>query len=203
MLLRKSVLMLLFLLLSTVLLMGCEKTKGYTPKILKRDREMIEKKVEEKWNENLKFIIFSEKETYKRDEAIYIEFSLKNMSKEPIIVNKRLVLAYSPEGEVSLDIIGPNRELKEYKYLIQVDYPTKDDFIILDPNKYVKRKCNINDFYSLDQIGRYKITATYEFRKEVLEDIRKYRSRWSKIEIPSHVWTGRVKSNTIEIEIIP
>lgn len=199
MLLRKAVLIFLFLL-SNVILMGCEENKDYT---LKRDTEMREKKVEEKGNEKLKFIISSEKEKYKMDEAIYLEFSLKNISKEPIIVNKRLIVGYAPEGEISLDIMAPDGELREYKYFIQVDYPTKDDFTILNPNEYVKKKCNIKDFYSLERIGRYKITATYEFRKAVVEDIREYRRKWSKTEIPTEVWIGKVKSNTIEIEIIP
>lgn len=200
--LRKTILI-LFLLLVNVILMSCVESNKYNSKILKGDTEMIEKKVEEKGDGKLKFIIFSDNEKCKMDESIYIEFSLKNITEESIIVNKRFVVAYPPEGEISLNIIGPDGKLREFNSFIQVDFPTKDDFIILNSNESVKTKYNIKKFYLLGQIGQYKITATYEFRKNVLESIREYRRRWSKIEIPAKAWTGSIKSNTIEIEIIP
>lgn len=110
-----------------------------------------------------------DKEEYEQNDPINMNFILKNVSKDPIYVNKRFHIG-SPESpkedkEMSLAVTSPKGEELPYKpSAYKLGLPKSDYFVLLNPGEDVTsdRKKNLKGYFEMKEPGEYKVTATYQ-----------------------------------------
>jgi hypothetical protein len=139
----------------------------------------------------IRFSVSFDKKEYKQNEAININFKLKNISKRPIYVNKRFHInsEESPkeEKEVFLTVISPSGEKLPCKLSYGTGLPRSDHFVLLYPGEEVEmdRKRNIKYYFDLKDIGTYKIIATYQnvYGEEIGFDVFKEKIKYKPVTI--------------------
>lgn len=142
----------------------------------------------EKYSENdaLKISITtikSKSSNYVINEPIWVVFEILNISNQPLQINKRFIVGV----ELSFDIIKPSGKKAVMMYDIYMPPGEKDTILELLPGKRYLVNCNIAYTYTIDEIGKYTITAIY--------------NPYTKSELELKVWSGEIKSNTIEFII--
>lgn len=128
-------------------------------------------------SKGLELIFSFDKEEYKKSDYIYIEFKLKNKSKEPVYVNKRFHLnsesAAKEDREVYLSVISPSGGELSFNTTspAETGFPKTDHFVLLAPDEEVgsERKQAIKHRFDFKEPGTYKIIATYQnvYGKEI------------------------------------
>jgi hypothetical protein len=116
---------------------------------------------------DLKFSASFDKNEYKKDEPIAVEFKLENKGKKAIYVNKRFYLTSEENqknGEVYLSIVSPSGEKLPCKASYETGLPKSDYFVSLNPGEGVnsERKFSINYYFDFKAPGTYKIAAVYQ-----------------------------------------
>ncbi len=116
----------------------------------------------------IELIVSSDKGEYASTDPIYLVFKLKNKSKKPVYVNKRMFVG-SEESEptkrdIYLTVISPEKEKLPCKVSYDTGFPRTDHFLLLNPGDEIERdrKQGIKHFFDFDTPGKYKITVTYE-----------------------------------------
>ena len=116
----------------------------------------------------LQLSVFFDKDEYKTNEPIYINFKLKNTGNKPIYVNKRLYVnseSSKPQyREVYLRITGPTGEKLPCKASHETGFPKTDYFVLLEPKEELtpERKKNLKAYFDLNTPGKYKVIAIYQ-----------------------------------------
>jgi hypothetical protein len=143
----------------------------------------------------LVFRVHCVREEYSLGENIFLSFSLENKSSGPFHVNKRLALnaENTPPSarEVYLNVISPSDGALPFLAFIEVGYVTKGSFALLEPGAqiYSEDEILLNQYYEIRASGKYIIEGTYE--------------NYSGVEFHyNNVWTGKVKSQPVEFEVV-
>ena len=116
----------------------------------------------------LRFSIFFDKNEYKTDEPIYINFKLKNTGKKPVYVNKRYYVnsedSKPEDREVYLRVTGPSGNEVPCKASYDTGFPKTDYFVLLKPKEEAasERKKNLKAYFDLETPGKYNIIAVYQ-----------------------------------------
>ena len=116
----------------------------------------------------LELIVFFDKDEYKTNEPIYINFKLKNTGDKAVYVNKRFYInsesSEPQDREVFLRIIGASGEKLPPKTGYDTGFPKTDYFVLLKPKEEVisERKKNLKAYFDLKTPGEYKVTAIYQ-----------------------------------------
>lgn len=135
---------------------------------------------------SLDFSIKLEKQIYHEDEPFYVEYSLKNVSLSPLLINTRFNF---PGPDVYLEI--KNQFGKEFRWLPSevLRAVTKEDFVRLLPGEslsFVLRDIQVHLYQKLTQ-GVYTIRALYKNN--------------SGKEFGLNAWRGEVYSNAVNLEV--
>jgi len=128
----------------------------------------------------LKLSVSLDKQEYKESDNINITFSIENIGKEAVYVNKRFYLssdkAPKEQREVFLEVTGPTGAKLECVHSYPTGLPKSDYFELLEPTKTVTpEKRNIRYFFDFKEPGEYKIIANYQnvFGQELGLDVFK------------------------------
>jgi hypothetical protein len=119
-------------------------------------------------DKGVKFTIASDKEEYKKDESISIDFKLKNTGNKAIYVNARFYIIPEDDakknGEICFSVISPAGEKLPCKVSYETGLPKTDYFVLLKPGEEIgaERKPVINYYFDFSGPGSYKITAAYQ-----------------------------------------
>lgn len=114
--------------------------------------------------------IVSDKEEYKKDEPISIDFRIKNVGKKEMYINKRFYIIPEDDpkknGEVYFSVTSPTGEKLPCKVSYETGLPKTDYFTPIKPGEEItmERKPSINYFFDFTAPGVYKIEATYQNR---------------------------------------
>lgn len=141
----------------------------------------------------IEFVISTDKDEYKKDEGISIDFKLKNAGTKPVYVNKRFNVNSddSPpkQREVSLEVIAPSKEKLPFTRSYETGLPKSDYFILLKPGEEagLDRPRYLKGYFEIKDAGTYKITAVYQ--------------NSCGDEIGLDAFKGKAKSNTVTIKI--
>ncbi len=114
------------------------------------------------------FIISTDKEEYKKNDSITIDFKLKNNTPKPVYINKRFNVnsEESPpkQREVSMAVISPSGEKLPFTRSYETGLPKSDYFVLLSPGEEagLDRPRNLRAYFEIKETGVYKITATYQ-----------------------------------------
>jgi len=140
-------------------------------------------------SQGLNLTIATDKNLYTSAESIKCTLALRNISKRTLTVNERLLLNYDATfpHEVLFNIIAPDGKLLELIPIIKASLPKPRDFTTLAPSKFLMKTFELTQYFSFAQQGKYRIQAVYENHHQPENMV---------------VWTGNIKSNLTEIEII-
>lgn len=144
---------------------------------------------------DLEFNIQADKVGYSKNAPIFLQMSITNTGKKTVFINKRFIIN-SPDqpkeagtGEVYLTVTSPTGDTLSFNAFLEVGYPTNKDYIKLEPGKMIgnDNKQDINRLYDFSKNSEYKITAYYY--------------NYFNKGITPQPWQGKIKSNTIVIQI--
>lgn len=146
-------------------------------------------------NTDLEFRIQADKVRYSKGEPIFLQMSIVNIGSKSVFINKRFIInsPHQPKeagtGEVYLIVTSPTGDTLSFNAFLEVGYPTNNDYIKLEPKKMVRNdnKQDINEFYEFGENSEYKLTAYYY--------------NYFNKGITPQPWQGKIKSNTIVIQI--
>lgn len=144
---------------------------------------------------NLEFRIQTDNSTYNTKGTIFLKMTITNGGDSSIIISKRLIIndpttpIRAGAGETYLIITSPSDDTLSFDAFVDVVYPNSDDFIELKPGETVRERTlqNINEYYDFSTKGEYRITAYYY--------------NYFNKGITPQPWQGKIKSNTIVIQI--
>ena len=114
----------------------------------------------------LSFEISLPKTQFAVGEPIPLTMVLRNVSSEPLTVNKRLLVndasARSAFRDVTLHIRTPSGDEAAFGFLINVGFPRPEDFTKLAPGEAFEKSLDISRWYRLDAAGEYDLKAVYQ-----------------------------------------
>lgn len=116
----------------------------------------------------LQLYLSFDKNEYKTNEPIYMNFKLKNKGNKPVYVNKRFYVnskdSKPGDREVYLRITGPSGEKLPCKASYDTGFPKMDYFVLLKPKEEItsERKKNLKAYFDLKTPGEYKVIAIYQ-----------------------------------------
>lgn len=116
----------------------------------------------------LQFYLSFDKNEYKTNEPIYINFKLRNKGNKPVYVNKRFYVnskdSKPEDREVYLRITSPSGEKLLCKASYDTGFPKTDYFVLLKPKEEItsERKKNLKAYFDLNVPGEYKVIAIYQ-----------------------------------------
>ena len=116
----------------------------------------------------LQFYLSFDKNEYKTNEPIYINFKLRNKGNKPVYVNKRFYVnskdSKPEDREVYLRITSPSGEKLLCKASYDTGFPKTDYFVLLKPKEEItsERKKNLKAYFDLKTPGEYKVIAIYQ-----------------------------------------
>lgn len=109
-----------------------------------------------------------DKSEYKQSDPIKLNVKLKNTGNKAVYVNKRFYINAETtprdQREVYLTVIPPSGKKLPFKEPFKAGLPKTDYFVLLNPNEEVglQREANIKYYFDMQDVGTYKITATYQ-----------------------------------------
>ena len=100
-----------------------------------------------------------------RSEPLPVEVRLRNISDEPLVVNRRLEPGYrdSLSRELYFDLLGENGEpapVSELDYTRQ--WPVPEDYVELAPGEDISASFDLFHWYRPQRPGRYRLVVHYE-----------------------------------------
>ena len=116
----------------------------------------------------LKFSAVLEKTEYTPDEQINVSLVLKNISHNPVLVNKRFYVSAEESArnqrEVYFIITSPSGVKLSCKNFYETGYPKTEYFQLLQPKEQVKSEYprNLRGFFEIKDPGVYRLTAVYQ-----------------------------------------
>lgn len=178
---RKSILVIIFIFLAS-----CDNHPELEPTPTNSQIKLGE--------QDLVFLISTQKDTYRLDEDIPISMELTNQGFYPLLIYKRLFPApkhfIGREYSVFFSIDGPSGEVNHNSVQINALYPVADHFVALySGERFIWDKFLINRSYDFSETGMYTIEATYRNVNDHPDG--------------RETWIGLIVSNTISIEIVP
>lgn len=138
-------------------------------------------------NSLLKLSISTSKEksmVYKVKEPVSVIVKISNISNSALLINGRCIVGV----ELLFNIENPSGKKTALKKWIYSSPAGEEHILELSSGKDYIIRCNIDDYYIMDEIGKYAITAIYHPYTD------------SKLKLKA--WSGKIKSNTIELEIL-
>jgi hypothetical protein len=148
--------------------------------------------VSEKYEkEDLSLVLKLDKSAYRIDEPIMATLHLYNKAKIDILINARLglniLLAPASELDVAFIVITPSGQKAGFLPKVRMSRLNDDDFVILYAGHSIQKEYDLEEFYSLDEIGTYTVHAIYENQFDPQNGIS--------------AWKGQLESNTLQFEI--
>lgn len=99
------------------------------------------------------------------DQAVRVTLILRNISRDNILVNRRLLLnhpaAVDSAREIVLEVSGPPGYVNLKKFHVNAGPPGPDQFQSLQPGATVQREYDLSPYFSLHLAGTYVLEATY------------------------------------------
>lgn len=144
--------------------------------------------------EPLRLTLTFDKEEYKETDQINVDFTLKNIGKKPIYVNKRFFLnskdSPKEQKEIYLSVTSPSGKELPCSSSTETGLPKTEYFILLNPGEEVSldRQRSIKYFFDFTEPGIYKVVAVYQ---NVYGD-----------EIGLDAFKDRIESNPVTIKIV-
>ncbi len=128
-----------------------------------------------------------DKTAYKLSEPIIATLSLSKRAKADQLINTRLALNVLGEREVGFIVTTPSGRSARFLPKIRVRRLRDNDFVILDSAHPIQVKYDLKEFYLLDEIGTYIVSAIYQNQSDPQNGLS--------------AWKGKLESNTLQFEI--
>lgn len=113
---------------------------------------------------------------------VFVLFKSRDTS---LAFNRRLIIG----DEVLFKIKKPSGKNADFKLDLFVGSPSKEDFILLNQGEQFEISVNLNDYYIIDESGKYSIKAIYA-------------NSYNGQEFGFKAWIGSVESNTLEFIVL-
>lgn len=143
-------------------------------------------------NQTLGIELRMSKEKYAPEEPITASVTLKNQSRAPISVNKRMAInpGRMPPStwEVKFDVVSPPGERNIIVTLINRGKPRQSHFVRLSPGEQISRDYVLTEFYWMGLPGTYEVKATYN-------------NHIDGSPFGFCAWTGEVTSNPVTFKV--
>ncbi len=116
----------------------------------------------------VKFSLVLDKSEYSLQDPVNMTFSLKNLGKDPVMVNKRFYIgdpqAAVDQRDIYLTLVNAAGDKISGKYFYPTGYPKTDYFKSLGPGEEVKSEYNRNlrGYFELTEAGTYTVSAVYQ-----------------------------------------
>ncbi|MCX5694718.1 MAG: hypothetical protein NT014_06345 [Candidatus Omnitrophica bacterium] len=116
----------------------------------------------------LKFSLILEKTEYSPNEPINVNFSLKNLGNNPVMVNQRFYIsaqkAAKNQKEVYFELTSPSGAKLPCQNFFETGYPKADYFKLLAPNEEAKSEYprNLKGYFEITEPGTYTVVAVYQ-----------------------------------------
>lgn len=151
----------------------------------------------------LEFRISLAKTEFRVGEEILLTMTLRNPSRESMVVNGRLAVndsdAPPPFRDVYLRIETPSGEGALFGWDVRIGFPDREDFLRLAPGESLAATVDLAFLYPLDQKGEYRITAVYENTLPGPKDFDAATGEFVEEDIGAAV--VKLESNTLTFEI--
>lgn len=151
---------------------------------------------------NLVLTLELDRNRYQKSAPIVSTLVLKNQGTEPLWINKRMLVGErlaTITSEVYFEIMSPWGENAELMVKTDANIPEEDDFVLLKPLETLESKSDGLQYYSYISFWRS------EGRRN---NISGEYCAWAVYhnstlpELDGTVWTGKIKSNYVEYELV-
>ena len=138
-----------------------------------------------------------------RDTSVYVIFELRNITSKPV----RFLVQYTPLQEIAasssvLNVVDHEgnrvRFMAAERSLVR---PTTNHFVTVKPGQTISNRIAVP--YDFTRPGPYRISST-QWHLDPGTSQAYYADDETKVaQNPDNVWTGKLESNEIEVEIVP
>jgi hypothetical protein len=134
-----------------------------------------------------------EKDAYSLTDVINAKIILANNGKTNVIVNSRMALNFSAalasDRDIELIISQPSGDAVPFIVKLRIAPLANGDFVVLESGDSIQQSYDLRDYYQLDEIGEYTITAIYENQSDPSKGIC--------------TWKGKLESNKVSFTLTP
>ena len=138
-------------------------------------------------DQDLNLLLSFDRMAYEEGQSISATITLKNQSKEAIVVNGRLALnaPESPDAvrDLAFHIATPSNQELPLAARVNVRLLKDTDFVTLSPGVQIQRTYRLDQFYRFVQTGAFEAYVVYQNQSDPSDS--------------DAAWKGELRSNTV------